>query len=51
MRVEGNEKADESEKVVAVMSGTQGYPEQFTSQARVACTITNGKWKNAKHWF
>lgn len=51
MGVEGNEKADEKAKDAAERSGTRRFPERFASLAHVNCTITERKWKEAKHSF
>lgn len=49
--VEGNEKADEVVKEAAERTDVRKYPERFTRLAHMGGTITERKWKEAKHWF
>lgn len=51
MSVEGNEKADEAAKKAAEKPGIRQCPERFPSLAHEGRTITECKWKKARHWF
>lgn len=51
MGIDGNEKTDETAKKVAETNGTRGFPERFTYLSHMECTVTEQKWKEAKHWF
>lgn len=47
--VEENEKPEEASKDEAERTGTWRCPEQFISLAHIERTISEGKWKEAKH--
>lgn len=51
MSVEGSKKVDEVAKKAAERTGTQRCPEQYVSLAHFGRTISQQKWKYAKHWF
>lgn len=51
MGVEGNERADEAAKAAAETLGARRCPERFALLAHINRTITERKWKEARHWF
>lgn len=51
MRVEESERADEAVKIAAETRDIRVSPEWFTSLTQIGRTVTERKWKDAKHWF
>lgn len=47
--VKGNKVENEAAKEVTERTCTRGYPEQFALLAHVDRTITERKWKEARH--
>lgn len=51
MDIKGNERSDEMAKDATERPGIRRCPEQFTSLAHLRRTITEQKWKEARHWL
>lgn len=49
--VQGKKRADEAVKMMAETRAISACPKQSTSLARIRRTVTERKWKEAKHWF
>lgn len=51
MSVKGNKRSDEGVKVEVKTRGIRIFPKLFTSLVHIGRTVTERKWKEAKHSF